>query len=79
MSGWCVFAIFTGRYEGGLDQSLISCVKYLESRGINDGELSVSESYTNLGKHRQSKFGLLCDRDVVGSHGQKCAGQMGFE
>jgi hypothetical protein len=60
---------FYGRYEGGLNQSLISCVKYLSNRGVNDGELGISEIYNNLGKRRYSKFGLratvmLSDRTV---------------
>src|SRR5262249_39777897 len=49
---------FYGYYEGGLDQSLISAVKYVRDiRGVNNGELAVSEVYTNLGRKRISKFG----------------------
>jgi hypothetical protein len=49
---------FYARYEGGLDESLISCVRYLNNRNIDDGELAVSEVYNNLGKRKLSKFGL---------------------
>jgi hypothetical protein len=51
---------FYSKYEGGLDASLISNVRYLtEERGdLDDGELAVSEVYNNLGKRRISKFGL---------------------
>ena len=49
---------FYARYEGGLDQSLISCMRYLDNRKISDGDLAVSEIYTNLGRRRVSKFGL---------------------
>jgi hypothetical protein len=66
---------FYSHYEGGLDMSLISCVKYLNNRGINDGELAISDVYTNLGKRRQSKFGLratvmLSDRVVKSMPGK---------
>jgi hypothetical protein len=49
---------FYAHYEGGLDQSLISALRYLGNRNIDDGELAVSEVYTNLGKRKLSKFGL---------------------
>src|SRR5207237_115848 len=72
---------FYGRYEGGLDQSLISCIKYLNIRGMNDGELAVSEWYTNLGRKRQSKFGLratvmLSNRVVKSMPGKWDAGDV---
>jgi hypothetical protein len=49
---------FYHSYEGGLNQSLISCVKTLEDRDVKGGELAVSEVYSNLGKRKPSKFGL---------------------
>jgi len=66
---------FYSHYEGGLDASLISCVKYVNNRDIKDGELAVSDVYTNLGKRRQSKFGLratvmLSDRVVKSMPGK---------
>ena len=62
------FRNFYGAYKAGRSEPHL-LREIPESRGINDGELSVSESYTNLGKHRQSKFGLgatvmLSDRVV---------------
>jgi hypothetical protein len=72
---------FYGHYEGGLDESLISCVKYLNTRGVGDGEIAVSEVYTNLGKRRQSKFGLratamLSNRIVKNMPGKWDAGDV---
>jgi hypothetical protein len=49
---------FYARYEGGMNQGLISSVRYLNARGLGDGDLAVSEIYTNLGKRRISKAGL---------------------
>ena len=49
---------FYDRYEGGLDQNLISDVRYLRARDVQAGDVAVSEIYTNLGKRRTSKFGL---------------------
>jgi hypothetical protein len=49
---------FYARYEGGLNQSLISDVHFLNDRQIPDNEVGVSDLYFNLGHRRDSKAGL---------------------
>jgi len=61
---------FYGRYEGGLDRSLIDAAAYLNSMNLSPRRIAVSEEYINLNKRRASKFGLratvmLTDLEVV--------------
>ena len=63
---------FYARYEDGLNMSLISACQYLNTLPDppRDGEIAVSQRYTNLNKPRASPFGLratvlLISREVV--------------
>jgi hypothetical protein len=49
---------FYARYEGGLDSNLINICNYLRKQGVSDRDVAVNEKYTNLGKIRDSKFGV---------------------
>lgn len=63
-------ADYYANYEAGLHSSLLKAIDYLRARGIDDGDLAVSERYSNLNRMRFSKAGprnvvMLIDRQVV--------------
>ena len=72
---------FYARYETGLNMSLISSCQYLMSRPNppGDGEIAVSQRYTNLNRTKASPFGLravslLTGREVVTPRFNQTAG-----
>lgn len=63
-------ADYYANYEAGLHSSLLKAIDYLRARGIDDGDLAVSERYSNLNRPRFSKAGprnvvMLADRQVL--------------
>ena len=51
---------FYARYEDGLNMSLITACQYLNTAAgeVKDGDIAVSQRYTNLNKSKASPFGL---------------------
>ncbi len=49
---------FYGRYEAGLDKSLINICAYLNKQKPGEHDVAVNAHYVNMGKMRESKFGV---------------------
>jgi hypothetical protein len=49
---------FYGRYEAGLDKSLINICAYLGKQKPGEHDVAVNAHYVNIGKMRESKFGV---------------------
>src|SRR4051812_17279764 len=68
---------FYSRYEGGLNNDLISAAHFLDGQNLEPNELAVSEEYVNLGRRRMMKTGqrvivMLTDRVTQYVPGKLC-------
>ncbi|MGB7158623.1 MAG: hypothetical protein WBD40_11190 [Tepidisphaeraceae bacterium] len=57
---------FYGRYEAGINQTIIAACKHLSTRDLADGQIAVTPAYTNMGRRRPSPFALRATTMLTG-------------